>query len=170
MNLGFLRTASLLAATVTTGLMAGLFAAFAYAVMPGLADAGDRTFVEAMQKINVAILNGWFMSCFLGGLLLTIAAVVLHRRSGRGVLPWIVAGLVLYGAMFVVTSFFNVPLNDQLAKAGHGAVAAARRHFESAWVTWNIIRALANVAAFAALSWALVLHGRAGAAALAAGR
>ena len=53
-------TAALVAAVITNGLMAGLFAAYSYAVMPGLGRAGDRTFVEAMQQTNAAILNGWF--------------------------------------------------------------------------------------------------------------
>ncbi|GAA3096661.1 DUF1772 domain-containing protein [Streptosporangium carneum] len=160
-----LQTVSLLAATVTAGLMAGLFAAFAYAVMPGLGRSHDRTFVEAMQRINVAIVNGWFMFCFLGGLLFTVLALVLHLGSGREVLPWIVAALVLYGVMFVVTAAVNVPLNDQLARAGSPGdiadLAEVRRLFESRWVTWNLVRAVANVVAFAVLAWALVLHGRA---------
>ncbi|MFF0573062.1 anthrone oxygenase family protein [Streptosporangium saharense] len=160
-----LQTVSLLAATVTTGLMAGLFAAFSYAVMPGLARSHDRTFVEAMQRINVSIVNGWFMVCFLGGLVFTIAALVLHLSTGRELLPWIIAALVLYAAMFVITAAVNVPLNDQLARAGHPGdiadLAAVRQAFEARWVTWNVVRAVANVAAFAALTWALVLHGRA---------
>ena len=68
-TMGFWASGSLLAATVTTGLMAGLFAAFSYAVMPGLGRAGDAAFVEGMQKINVAILNGWFGICFGGAVL-----------------------------------------------------------------------------------------------------
>ncbi len=66
--------------------------------------------------------------------------------------------------MFVITSGVNVPLNDQLAKAGDPAriadLTAARRDFEARWVTWNTVRAVANIAAFAVLAWALVLHGR----------
>ncbi|MDT7600077.1 MAG: hypothetical protein QOK26_2154, partial [Pseudonocardiales bacterium] len=34
-----------MAATVTTGLMAGMFFAFSFSVMPGMARADDRTFV-----------------------------------------------------------------------------------------------------------------------------
>ncbi|WP_217197119.1 anthrone oxygenase family protein [Streptomyces buecherae] len=167
MQLKTLHTVALLAATLTTGLMAGLFAAFGYAVMPGLAGSSDRTFVEAMQKINASILNGWFMFCFLGGIAFTALALALSLRSGadRAALPWIIAGLVLYLAMLVITSGVNVPLNDQLAKAGDPAriadLAAARRDFEARWVTWNTVRAVANIAAFAVLAWALILHGRA---------
>ncbi|WP_433174980.1 DUF1772 domain-containing protein [Actinoallomurus sp. CA-150999] len=159
-----LQTILLLAGTVTTGLMAGLFAAFAYAVMPALHRGGDRSFVETMQNINRVILNGWFMSCFLGSLVFLIGAAVLAWRGhGRPALPWIVAALVLYLVMFFVTSGINVPLNNQLDKAGdprHIADLAAVRHqFEGRWVAWNIVRAVSNLAAFACLAWALVLYG-----------
>src|SRR3954447_7579276 len=114
-----LQAALLLTGTVTTGLMAGLFAAFAYSVMPGLHRGSDRSFVEAMQNINRAILNGWFMFCFLGSLVFLVGAAVLAWRGhGRPALPWIVAALVLYLVMFLVTSGVNVPLNNTLDKAG----------------------------------------------------
>ena len=51
------RSGALAAATLTTGLMAGLYYAYAYSVMLGLSRTDDRTFVSAMQQINVAILN-----------------------------------------------------------------------------------------------------------------
>ena len=76
------RAGVLLLATVTTGLMAGLFAAFAYAVMPGLARVDDRSFVAGMRSINQAILNGWFALCFGGALVCTLAAVLLHLPAG----------------------------------------------------------------------------------------
>jgi uncharacterized membrane protein len=47
----------LVAATVTMGLIAGLFYAYACSVMLGLRQTDARTFVYAMQRINVAILN-----------------------------------------------------------------------------------------------------------------
>lgn len=75
-------TTALRAATITTGLIAGLFAGFAYAVMPGLRRGDDRTFVDAMQQINKAILNGWFLSCFLGAFVALGVAAVCYGRSG----------------------------------------------------------------------------------------
>lgn len=50
-----LQAACLVAATVANGLMAGLFAVFAYAVMPGLGRTDDRTFVGAFQSIDRAL-------------------------------------------------------------------------------------------------------------------
>ena len=160
------RGGALAAATLTTGLMAGLYYAYAYSVMLGLSRTADRTFVSAMQQINVAILNPWFFICFFGALVFTVLAAVLHLRGdGRGVLPWIAAALVLYVATLVITIGFNVPLNDELAAAGDpdrtADLAEVRERFEAAWVRWNIARAVASSAAFGCLIWALVLHGRA---------
>jgi uncharacterized membrane protein len=161
-----LQAAALVAAAVTVGLMAGLFAAFAYAVMPGLRRVDDRAFVAAMQQINVAIINPWFLAGFLGGLLFTALAGVLHLDDGsRSALPWIAAGLVLYAATLAITGRVNVPLNNALAAAGgvdHIAdVAVVRRQFEARWVRWNVVRAATSTAAFGCLAWALVRHGAA---------
>ncbi len=161
---------SLVLAVLTVGVMAGVYAAFAFAVMPGLARTADRTFVEAMQRINVAILNGWFLVCFLGGLVLPALALVLTLQAfpsgtpGRSAVPWVVAGLVLYAATLATTFIVNVPLNNALVAAGSPDaitdVGAVRAAFEARWVTFNIARAVAGSAAFGCLAWALHLAGR----------
>jgi len=163
-----LRTAVTLGATLTMGLMAGLFAAFSYAVMTGLARTDDRTFIAAMQRINVSILNGWFALCFGGALLLTALAVPLHLRGqARRVLPWLLVALALYLAVLVITAAVNVPLNNTLDAAGDplriADPAAVRAHFEAVWVRWNVVRSVASTAAFGSLCWALVQTGRLGA-------
>lgn len=161
-----LLVAALLGATVTTGLMAGIFYAFSCAVMPGLRQSDDRTLVMAMQRINVAILNGWFLLVFGGALVLTAATVVLSFASdGRPALPWSIGALVLYAATLGVTFRVNVPLNDELVAAGdpdgRTDLALVRQRFERSWVRWNIVRTLTCTAAFGSLCWALVLVGRA---------
>ncbi|MFI6063931.1 DUF1772 domain-containing protein [Micromonospora sp. NPDC051227] len=163
--MGVLSTASLFAATLATGLTAGLFAAFAYAVMPGLARTDDRTLVLAMRRINESILNGWFAVCFGGALLFTLLAAVLHLGAERrAVLPWTVAGLLLYLVVLGVTAVVNVPLNNVLARAGDvddaTDLAALRARFEVTWVRGNVVRAVASTGAFGLLAWALVAEGR----------
>jgi uncharacterized membrane protein len=155
-----LRSVVLLAATLTTGLMAGLYFAFSVAVLPGLAKAGDRTFIEAMQRVNVAILNGWFTLAFGGALVLGVLTAILHRGGeGRPALPWIIAGVALYAASLVITTGFSVPLNNRLADAGApGRIhdpAAVRVQFESAWVHWNVARTLVTTGALGCLAWAM---------------
>ncbi|MFD5202286.1 DUF1772 domain-containing protein [Streptomyces sp. NPDC058375] len=159
-----LQTATLLAATLSTGLMAGLFAAFAYAVMPGLARSSDRTLVDAMQGINKAILNPVFMLPFIGAIpFVGLAAVLAWQGHSRPALPWLIAALVLYLVAFAVTSGVNVPLNDQLDRAGEpdriAQLSSVRTQFEARWTTWNVVRALLHTAAFACITWALIVHG-----------
>ena len=156
-----LQNGTLLAATLSTGLMAGLFAAFAYSVMPGLARSSDHTLVEAMQRINEAIMNPVFMLPFVGSIpLLAMAVFFAWRAPGRPALGWLIAALACYLVAFMVTSGANVPLNDQLARAGDPDhvrhLAATRRHFEHPWVAWNILRALLHTASFACMAWALM--------------
>ncbi|MEU5884904.1 anthrone oxygenase family protein [Spirillospora sp. NPDC047279] len=160
-----LQTGSLFAAVLTTGLMAGLFAAFSYAIMPGLAKVDDRAFIDSMQRINVAIINGWFMLSFLGALAFAGLAAALHwKGEARTALPWIIAGLVLYLVMFIITGAINVPMNNELDAAGDVSKiadpAAVRAAFEDRWIAWNVVRAVTSTAAFGCLAWALVLHGR----------
>jgi uncharacterized membrane protein len=152
-----LRVLSLLAATLATALMAGLYFAFSCAVMPGLARTDDRTFVAAMQWINMRILNGWFAVAFGGAFVLTTVALVLHVPApGRGALPWVAVALVLYAATLVVTFRVNVPLNEALAAAGDPVavadVASVRERFEPGWVRWNAVRAVLAAGALLALA------------------
>jgi len=159
--MGLLRTAVLLAATLTVGLMAGLYFAFIVAVMPGLARSDDRTFVVAMQRINVAIINGWFLLAFLGGLVFTALAAALHLGAAdRRLLPWLVAAFILYAATIVLTRAVNIPLNNELMAAGDPAAiadfGAVRERFEATWVRWNLVRGVAAFASFACLCGALL--------------
>ncbi|WP_033218220.1 DUF1772 domain-containing protein [Kitasatospora phosalacinea] len=156
-----LRTATLVGAVLLTGLSAGLFYSYACSVMPGLARVDDRVFIETMQRINTAILNGWFMLGFLGALVLIAAAGLCQWHGGgdRAVLLWIAAAAVLYLAMLVITGTVNVPLNDRLAAAGEPGTltdpAAVRAAFEDVWVRWNLVRAVTSTAAFGCLIGAL---------------
>ncbi|KAA6214434.1 DUF1772 domain-containing protein [Streptomyces albofaciens JCM 4342] len=147
------RTAALFTATLATGLVAGLFFAFSIAVLPGLRQADDATFVTAMQRINSAILNGWFALAFVGAPVLITAATALHLRTGaRPALPWLTAALVLYAAMLAITFTVNVPLNNALDAAhAPGELSTLRAHFEDKWNRWNLVRTLTTTAALACL-------------------
>src|SRR5215475_509368 len=96
------RVVVLIAATMTVGLVAGVFALYAHTIMPGLRRTDDRTFVGAFQSMDRAIINPWFMACFLGALVLTGLAVGLHfDADSRPVLPWVASAFVLYFAAVV---------------------------------------------------------------------
>jgi uncharacterized membrane protein len=160
--------AVLLPATVTTGLMAGLFGDWAYTIMPALRATDDRTFVGAFQALNESILHPLFLLAFLGMPTLTGLATLLHLRAGtRAPLPWVTAAFGLSLATFVLTMVVHVPRGNGLMAAGDpdriADLAAVRAAFhETRRAAWNIVRALATTAAFGCLARALVLHERAG--------
>jgi uncharacterized membrane protein len=159
------RAAVLVAATITVGLVAGVFALYTHTIMPGLRRTDDRTFVAAFQSIDRAIINPWFMASFFGGLVLTGLAVALHLGADqRPVLPWVAVAFVLYLAAVVITLAVNVPRNDAIKGAGDpdriGDLAAVRQRFdEASWAAWNLARTLTSTAAFGCLAWALVEYG-----------
>ena len=161
------REVALIAATLTTGLMAGVFGLYSNAIMPGLRRTDDRTFVAAFQSIDRAIINPAFMATFLGALVLTALTALLHLTGeARSQLPWIVAALVLYLVVFVVTIRVNVPQNNEIKAAGDvdrmTDVHGVRERFnEARWVRWNHLRAFASTLAFGLLSWALIQSGQA---------
>jgi uncharacterized membrane protein len=159
-----LRAVTLIGATLTMGLIAGVILLYAHTIMPGLHKTDDRTFVGAFQQIDRAIINPWFMiTAFVGALVFTAAAAISSR--GTPALGWVIAALVLYLVTVVITMAVNVPLNDAIKAAGdpaHIDVALVRQRFhESRWVAWNLVRVATTVPAFGLLTWALVLYGRA---------
>jgi uncharacterized membrane protein len=155
----------LAAAVIAMGLLAGLFFFSAIAVMPALTAAEDRTLVDAMQHMIVKIENPAFFLTLLGAPALAAVALVQARRSGSAKSAgWIVAGLVLYTVMVVITFAVHIPLNEELREAGDPArienLAAVRDDFVTPWVAWDIVRTVASIVAFGSLTWALVLRGR----------
>ncbi|WP_143309047.1 anthrone oxygenase family protein [Chitinophaga vietnamensis] len=142
---------SLVLAFMTTALMAGLFYGFSVAVNPGLGMLTDQQYIAAFQAINIAIINPAFMFCFLGAGAFLVWATVAHRRSPR--FRWLLIATLLYviGVLFI-TSAFNVPMNDaiakfQLAGATPQQMAAARTQFEGPWNGWHTVRTWANILA-----------------------
>ena len=141
-------TIVLILATLTSGLVAGVYVFYAHTVMPGLGRAGDRTFVAGFQALDRAIVNPWFMvTAFLGAPVLAAVAALLHlSEAARGVLLWVVVSLVLDLVTVGITVGINVPANNRLKAAGDV----------------DAIDVVLSMVAFAALLWALVLAGRLG--------
>ncbi|WP_329391962.1 DUF1772 domain-containing protein (plasmid) [Streptomyces sp. NBC_01351] len=159
------QSVTLVAATVGTGLMAGLYFAFDISVMPGLGRGDDHTYVTAMRNMNEAIDNGLFGLLFLGAFLATGVAAAQQQRGGRpDAARWGWVAFALYGLSLLVTAIVNIPLNNQLARAG-ADVSAARSRFGGRWTSGNVVRTVACTAALAALGRVMTLHGRASAAA-----
>jgi uncharacterized membrane protein len=167
MSLRSWQAVTLLPATLTMGLTAGVFGDWAHTIMPGLGTTDARTFVVALQALDRAILNPLFTLPFTGALAFTgVAAVLYLRAADHSVLPWVAVAFGLCLAAFVITMAAHEPLNGVLRAAGDpdriADLAAVRDAFdETSWAAWHVVRTIATTVAFGGLAWALVLHGRA---------
>ena len=139
--------------TVAVGLMSGIYWAFTTAVMPGLRDRDDRSFIVTMQSINRRILNPWFLTIFMGSLLLPIAtAIALFLDNDNDARWWGIAGAIAAAVPFAITIGGNVPLNNSLdAATQNDDQAATRRAFEGPWTRLNLWRTITSTAALAVL-------------------
>ena len=149
----------LISATITTGLVAGLLYGFACAVLPGLRQVEDDTFVAAFRAINRRIINGWFVVTFLGSPVLIAATGVAQFVAG-GRQPWLpmLAAAALTVLSLAITGGINVPLNNALDAADPvTGPSLARSSFETRWVRANIARSVASTAAFGCLIWAITI-------------
>ena len=159
------RTLTLAGATLTTGLIAGVFYSYASSVNLGLASQPDASYVATMQTINEKIQNPVFFLSFFGALLFPPAALALHyplrRRSGRFWLIALACGLYIGGG-FLLTAFVNVPMNEELARvpldASVSELAHARAAYEDPWNFWNAVRTVLSLLSFIALVGACLLQ------------
>src|ERR671913_110338 len=158
------RTLTLGLATLATGLVAGVFYAYAVSVNLGLAAQPDASYVATMNAINERIENPVFFLNFFGAVLFLIAALVVYSprpRSGRFWLIALACLLYIVGC-FLLTVFVNVPLNEELARVAADAssdeLSGARAAYEDPWNFWNGVRTVFSSMAFLALIGACLLR------------
>ncbi|MGH7315845.1 MAG: DUF1772 domain-containing protein [Candidatus Rokuibacteriota bacterium] len=148
-----------LCAALGCGVVAGIFFAFSAFVMKALSRLPPGEGIAAMQSINVAVLNPWFMVAFFGTAVACVLASIssLLRWHQPGAL-YVLAGGVLYlVGTLLVTMVFNVPRNESLASVAPADPDGARRWtgYVATWTAWNHVRTAAALAAAASLSVAL---------------
>lgn len=136
---------------VGAGLIAGVFFAFSTFVMKSLVRLPPAQGIAAMQSINIAVLNPWFLSVFLGTAATCVLAVLLGclRPHESGAVQLVTGGILYLVGTFLVTRIWNVPLNDNLAtvdpRSGNGS--ARWTHYVATWTRWNHVRTIAALAA-----------------------
>lgn len=143
------------------GLVAGIFFAFSTFVMKALGDLPPAQGVAAMQSVNVAVINPWFLTPFLGTAVtcvFMIIASVLRWHDPRASY-WLVGSLLYLIGTVLVTMIFNVPRNDALAAVAPPSPEAATLWiaYLSSWTTWNHVRTTAALAAAVLFAIALRL-------------
>lgn len=158
------RALTLALATLTTGLVAGVYYAYAVSVNLGLAEQPDASYVATMNAINERIENPLFFLSFFGAGLFPLVALAAHYRRSRSGRFWLIAlACVLYmGGSFLLTVVVNVPMNEELARvasdASADALARARAEYEDPWDYWNGVRTVFSTLAFFVLIGACLLR------------
>lgn len=150
---------AVLVSALGCGLMAGFFFAFSICVMRALAALPPAQGFAAMQSINVAVINPWFLTPFFGMaamcVLLIIAALLRWHEPDAA---YVLAGGLLYVlGTFLVTMLFNVPRNNALAAVAATSTegAALWADYLIVWTKWNHVRTIAPLVAAASFTIAL---------------
>ena len=144
---------------VGAGLIAGVFLAFSSFVMRALARVRPANGAEAMQQINITVINPVFLVTFMGTTALSLIsiAVGVTRWHDLGSRLLTGAGLLYFCGTFLVTALGNVPLNNRLAPLDPESPECAETwaHYLVVWTRWNHVRtvssALATIVACLAL-------------------
>lgn len=145
--------------TLLFGLVAGFFFAFAIDVAPALARADSSAAITVFQQINIVVRNAWFGAAYFGAVVVPPLALALAWRD-RGAAAWslgLVAWLVYLGGVQAPTFLINVPINEVVAAWAPSAPAGDWRALLERWTSFNTLRTVAAVAAFALSLSALAL-------------
>jgi uncharacterized membrane protein len=139
-----------------TGLTAGLCFTWSNAVTPGIGRLDNLTFLKSFQSMNRAIINGKFMIVFFGPVILLFLNVYLFKDHNTSFWLFLIASILFFVGIGLVTIFGNVPLNEVLDKSNLEALSKVelqelRNKFEQPWNRWHIIRTLSSISAFVLL-------------------
>lgn len=158
------KIAVLMLSILFTGLTAGLCFTWSNAVTPGLGRLDDLGFLKAFQAMNRSILNPTFIMVFMSPfLLLFINAFVFKNTNQITFISYLVAAILLFIGVGLVTIFKNVPLNEILDKtvletASNVELAELRKTFEQPWNRWHLIRAVCSFTSFVLLVIGLLFN------------
>jgi len=146
-DMGTVVTGLLWFGAIGCGLIAGLYFAFSTFILQAFDRLGAGPAAQAMNAINVQIVQSLFMPLFLGttlaGLALAVIGMIEPGKPGATVM--LAGGVIYVVGMFGVTMAFNVPLNNALTQSAE----ALWPHYFERWALWNHVRTLASTAASA---------------------
>ena len=147
-----------------TGLTAGLCFTWSNAITPGIGRLDDLGFLRSFQAMNRAIINPGFLLVFFGPVILLFINAYLHRNAHPTTFwSFMLAALLFFLGVGLITVFKNVPLNELLDKTVLENLSAAelkelRTKFEKPWNRWHIQRTIASFTAFALLVTGLIFN------------
>ncbi len=147
------------AGSLGSGLVAGIFFAFSSFVMRALAQLPKEQGIAAMQAINRTVINPGFLGLFFGtGVACLVSAAMVAGSTIGSAEIFVFVGAAFYCVGCVlVTIARNVPLNNQLASTTADAPSSAALWDEylMRWTRWNHVRTLASLLSAVCLALSL---------------
>ena len=144
----------MIALILLTGLSAGLCFTWSNTVTPGIGRLDDLGYLQSFQQMNRTILNPMFFVVFFGPFFLNLVNIYLCRSSSSN-LFWllILAGIIYFFGVLIVTVFGNVPLNEMMDKidldiANIDELRQLREKFEVKWNRLHSIRTFTSIISF----------------------
>jgi uncharacterized membrane protein len=153
--MGAMSNATTIVAATGAGLTAGVFFAFSTFIMKALARLPDAQAISAMQAINKAAPNPWFMTALFGTAAVCVALAISGiTRVDEPAARYQLIGSVLYLVGIVVTVGYHIPRNNALDRVDPDAAGAPGdwARYASPWTAWNHVRTLASLAAAVVLT------------------
>lgn len=139
----------------------GAFFAFSTFVMRALATIAAESGIAAMQRINVVVINPWFLVAFMGTAVVSVVVIVMAFASWSAPRSplLLAAGLLYLVGTFGVTMRCNVPRNNRLARMDSASPEAAAYWpvYVREWTLWNHVRTIAGLAACGCSAWGLAV-------------
>ncbi|WP_461304234.1 anthrone oxygenase family protein [Aureisphaera sp.] len=154
----------LLSSILLTGLTAGLCFTWSNAITPGIGKLTDLMFLQSFQSMNRVIVNPSFLIVFFGPIILFFANTYYFRNTNPDFF-WtlLVAALLFFVGVGMITIFKNIPLNELLDKTQLEVLNASelkdlRQTFEKPWNRWHMVRTISSFTSFALLLSAIIFN------------
>ena len=145
-------------AVTGAGVVTGLLFAFSSFVLQALAKLPNEQGMHAMQEINKKIINPIFVAFFLGTPLLcaVVGVNALMHLDIAGSAFSLCGSLLYLVGPFGITMLFNVPLNNQLEKAGVADADVVWPDYQVRWQRWNHTRTYVGIVSIVLLAFGLI--------------
>ncbi|WP_108866336.1 DUF1772 domain-containing protein [Aquimarina aquimarini] len=150
-----IETIILMIAIVSTGGMTGIFFTWSNAVKPGIGKLTDLEYLKALQSMNRVILNTTFRIIFISAVIAVALLPIVYFKTYPNPMFWvlIIAFLIYWIGVFVVTFLGNIPLNRKLEDTDLVTITAhnakkLRTAIEARWNYRNLVRTISSSITF----------------------
>ena len=124
----------------------GVYFTYSNSVVPGLDQTDPEKAVEAMRKMNIAIMNPAFLLSFTGPVVTSAATgfLLLGLDENTSAYLYLAAAVVYLLGSLVVTGRINVPMNNALVNSTSTDWQQLWADFSPRWRRWNTVRTLSS--------------------------